>query len=329
MLKGKNFYHQHIRKAIIAFGTIFNNIVIERKNTSGVIEQSIRVPLAYSTKQKFLSRIEQIPTVESRGEVAIVLPRMGFEITSLQYDASRKISQINKHIKSNTTDALSVKRQFVSTPYDLNLSLYIFAKNQEDGLGILEQILPYFNPDFNITINDLPEMDIKRDIKVVLDNINYEDNTSGTFAARQSIVWTLNFNMKLNFYGHVANEGIIRRAIANAFTQIDTGGEGTKITASVQPGTATATATISSGSIDSINLTYAGTGYVKEPNVTIEGNGRAHAVMIEDRIKEIIIDDVGSGYVTAPAITIESPLNGDDVITVEDPYRFLVEFDRI
>lgn len=329
MLKGKNFYHQHIRKAIIAFGTIFNNIVVERKNTSGEIEQSIRVPLAYSTKQKFLSRIEQIPTVESRGEVAIVLPRMGFEIVSLQYDPARKISQINKHIKPLTTDALSVKRQFVSTPYDLNLALYIFAKNQEDGLGILEQILPYFNPDFNITINDLPEMDIKRDIKVVLDQISYEDNTSGTFAQRQSIVWTLQFNMKLNFYGHVANEGIIRKAIANAFTQIDEGGTGTKISASVQPATATAVATISAGSVDSITLNYAGTGYKKEPNITITGNARAHAVMDGDKIKEIIIDDAGSGYTEAPTITIDAPLEGDSVITIEDPYRFLVEFDNI
>lgn len=328
MFKGKNFYHQHIRKAIIAFGTVFNNIVIERKNTSGVIEQSIRVPLAYSTKQKFLSRIEQIPTVESRGEVAIVLPRMGFEITSLMYDPARKISQIQKHIKPQTTDALNVKRQFVSTPYDLNLALYIFAKNQEDGLGILEQILPYFNPDFNITINDLPEMGIKRDIKIVLQDISYEDNTSGTFAARQSIVWTLNFNMKLNFYGHVAKEGIIRKAIVDAFNSLEESA-GTRITASVQPATATATATISSGSLDKVTLTYAGSGYVKEPNVTITGNGRAHATMIEDRVKEIIIDDVGSGYTEAPTVTIEAPLSSDSIITVDDPYRFLVEFDNI
>ena len=143
MFKGKTFYHSHIRKAVAAFGTIFNNINIERTDSSGNIVQTLRVPLAYSTKQKFISRIEQVPTVGSRGEVAIVLPRMGFEIISLQYDAARRVSPIHHH-KKGTGSATSVKRVFTSTPYDLSLQLYVFAKNQEDGLQIIEQILPFF-----------------------------------------------------------------------------------------------------------------------------------------------------------------------------------------
>src|SRR6056300_684929 len=216
MFKGKTFYNEHIRKAIIAFGTVFNNINIERKNGDGDIIQTLRVPLAYSTKQKFLSRIEQIPTVESRGEVAIVLPRMGFEITSLQYDAQRKISPIQVHKKA-TSSATSVAKTFVSTPYDLSLSLFIFAKNQEDGLRIIEQILPYFNPDFNITVNDLPQMGIKRDIKITLESVSYEDQYEGDYNTRQSIVWTLNFAMKLNYYGFVSNQGLIKKAIATTW----------------------------------------------------------------------------------------------------------------
>ena len=307
MFKGKNFYHRHIRKAIVAFGTIFNDIVVDRKDTAGVVQQSIRVPLAYSTKQKFLSRIEQIPTVESRGEVAIILPRMGFEITNFTYDPARKVSQIQKMMKSNTDQSLSVKTQFVSTPYDLGLSLHIYAKNQEDGLAILEQVLPYFNPDFNITVNDLPEMGVKRDIKVVLDNIQYEDNTAGTYAARQSIVWTLNFSMKINFYGYVNDQSIIRTAIADIYNGLGNEGISDRVTASIQPANATATTTINSGSIDTITVSYQGNGYTKEPNVTIEGNGRAHAIMKDDYVESIVIDDAGSGYVTAPLVTIESP----------------------
>ena len=176
MFRGQSFYHQHIRKAVIAFGTIFNNINIERKNSSGVIVQALRVPLAYSTKQKFLTRISRVPDATTRGEVAITLPRMGFEIDGLQYDPSRKVSVINRNkAVGEGDDTNTVRVAFNSTPYNMNLALYIFAKNQEDGLQCLEQIIPYFNPDFNVTINDLPELWIKRDIKITLDNVMYED----------------------------------------------------------------------------------------------------------------------------------------------------------
>jgi len=326
MFKGQQFYHEHVRKAIIAFGTIFNNINIVRKNSSDVEVQSLRVPLAYSTKQKFLTRIENQPTVESRGDVAIILPRMGFEILGLNYDATRKISPIQKHRKTDSSDALKVKTQFVSTPYDMNLSLYIFAKNQEDGLQILEQILPYFNPDFNVTLNDLPEMGIKRDIKIVLDGIGYEDNTAGTFADRQSIVWTLNFSMKLNFYGYVANQGIIREAIATIYQNPELVGAYSRQTFSIEEATATAVATIAGGSVDAITLTYAGTKYTREPNVILEGNARAHAIMDGDKISRIVIDDAGSGYTSAPTVTIDPP--DDGIQTIDDAYRFVEEFDQ-
>lgn len=333
MFKGKTFYNEHIRKAIIAFGTVFNNINIERKNAAGEIIQTLRVPLAYSTKQKFLSRIENIPTVESRGEVAIVLPRMGFEITALGYDAQRKISPIQVHKKS-TSSATSVAKTFVSTPYDLTLSLYIFAKNQEDGLRIIEQVLPYFNPDFNITVNDLPELGIKRDIKILLESIGYEDNTAGTFADRQSIVWTLTFTMKLNFYGYVSNQDVIRKSIVDVFQNPDFSGERLRQSYEVSSATATGTATISSGSVSAIAVTYSGQGYTEAgPNVTLSGNARAHAVMEADplnsgkfRVASVIVDDAGSGYSDAPTVTFEAPDDGNQ--GVDDVYRFLEEFDQ-
>ena len=218
MFKNKVFYHQHVRKAIIAFGTIFNDINIERKNSSGAVAQTLRVPLAYSTKQKFLTRIARVADTSTRGEVALTLPRMGFEIDGLGYDPARKVAPIQRNKAIGTGDAANVQRSvFSSAPWNMNLSLYIFAKNQNDGLAIIEQILPYFNPDFNITVNDLPEVGIKRDIKITLDNVGYEDEYEGEFASRLSVVWTLNFTMRLNFYSHVGKIDTIKKAVVDAY----------------------------------------------------------------------------------------------------------------
>jgi hypothetical protein len=222
MFKDTQFYHEHIRKAIVAFGMIFNNIRIERKTSDGDIAQVMRVPLAYSTKQKFISRIAQIPDAESRGEVAIVLPRMGFEIQQLTYDPSRKVSPIQRNKAVGEGDNTStVRTSYVATPYNMSLALYVFAKNQEDGLRIVEQILPFFNPDFNITVNELPLLGIKRDIKITMDSIDYDDNYEGDLADRQSIIWTFNFTMRLNFYGPVENTGVIKESIAKLYENDD------------------------------------------------------------------------------------------------------------
>ena len=141
MFKNKTFYHQHIRKAIIAFGTIFNDINIERKNSSGAVTQTLRVPLAYSTKQKFLTRIARVADTSTRGEVALTLPRMGFEIDGLTYDPPRKVMPINRTKAIGTGDAANVQRSvFSSAPWNMDLALYIFAKNQNDGLAIIEPV---------------------------------------------------------------------------------------------------------------------------------------------------------------------------------------------
>ena len=220
MFKDKHFYNQHIRKAIISFGTIFNDINIERKNSAGAVTQALRVPLSYSTKQKFMTRIARVSDTTTRGEVALTLPRMGFEINGLNYDPARKVGPIQKTKVVGTGDDVNTVRQvFASAPWNMDLALYIFAKNQDDGLQILEQIIPYFNPDFNVTINDLPTMGIKRDLKITLDNVSYEDEYEGEYANRLSVVWTLNFTMRLNFYSHVSNAEVIKTAIANIFNE--------------------------------------------------------------------------------------------------------------
>jgi hypothetical protein len=244
MFLKQHFYHQHIRKAIIAFGTIFNQITINRLNSSSKIVQSLRVPLAYAPKDKFLTRVQAVPGGDDGVQpatVATILPRMGFEIVGLSHDPSRKVSYIQKNKAIGVDDRPnSVRSQYVAAPYNMNINLYIAAKNQDDGLQILEQILPFFNPDFAVSINDLPEMGIKRVLEIGLDGITYQDVYEGNFTQRTAIVWELSFTLALNFYGPVSQEGVIKTAIAKTYETLDTNADiSRKYTVTVNPEDAT------------------------------------------------------------------------------------------
>ena len=220
MFKGQYFYHQHIRKAIIAFGTLFNNLQIRRTNEQGEIAQSLFVPLSYAPKQKFIDRIREAPTLEAgRATFAITLPRIGFEITTFNYDPTRKLAvrQNVRAVDDSGTTATGVRYSFVSTPYNMGIGMSVFAKNQEDGLQIIEQILPYFNPDFNVTINTIPELGVRNDLQIVLDNVTYQDDWEGSFDKRLSVVWDLNFTVKLNMYGYVRDANLIKKVIQNIY----------------------------------------------------------------------------------------------------------------
>jgi len=336
MFKNKQFYHQHIKKAITAFGMIFTNINVNRVDKNNVTQQVIRVPLSYSTKQKFLSRIALVEDADDRAEVAITLPRMGFEIQNFEYDPARKISLVQKN-KAIVAGANSgkVSSTFVSTPWNMTVDLYVFAKNQEDGLQIIEQILPFFNPDFNITVNELPEMGIKRDIKITLDNVAYDDQYEGEYASRMSIIWTLSFTMRLNFYGYVADQNIIREAVARAYTDITEAASTpyTQHTATITTKTATATSRIESGTVTTINVQYQGEGYLVAPDVTITGGGgsgaTAEAILKDGKIISINVTSGGSGYNSAPTVTLESPPDTVEEPTPADPYRFVIDFEEI
>ena len=210
----QRFYWGTIRKAIVAFGTMFNSITVERKDYNGNVAQLQRVPLSYSPKQKFLAKIRQQPNVD-QANFQVILPRMGFEMIALDYDPNRKISplQQNRAINSST----SASAQYAPTPYNISVLLYIYAKNQDDGLQIIEQILPYFNPDYNLTLKAIPELDIKNDLPILLNSIGFEDDYEGDMTTRRAIIWTLSFVMKLNFYGPINKQGIINRVVANSF----------------------------------------------------------------------------------------------------------------
>lgn len=216
---------------------MFNNIHINRLNADGTIAKTLRVPLSYAPKQKFLARIAAQPESFEQS-FATFLPRLSFEMMGLQYDPNRKVSilQQNRAVNAGSTNTLNA--QYAPTPYNISMSLYLYSKNQDDGLQIIEQILPYFNPDYNLTLNAIPAMGIKNDLPIILDNITYEDEYEGDFSTRRSIIWTLNFTMKLNFYGPVTSQGIIRTTNVSTYSDAGLSNKLTEYSATVDPSTA-------------------------------------------------------------------------------------------
>ena len=215
---GQSFYHETIRKVIVAFGTMFNEISIIRKNNSGVVIQSMKVPLAYGPRQKFLARLNEDPNLSK--QVAVTLPRIGFEIQNISYDAARKLNRVQKFKKVKGSDAKRLDTQYMPVPYNLNIQLYILSKSSDDALQIVEQILPYFQPDYTITINDMVDMGIKRDVPMILNSIGYEDDYQGDFETRRSIIYTLEFTAKFYLYGPVTSSKIIKTVQIDQYTDM-------------------------------------------------------------------------------------------------------------
>ena len=214
---GKRFYHESLRKVVVAFGTVFNNIIIHRTNSSGDVVQKIKVPLAYSPKEKFLARLEQQPNLENR-EMAITLPRMGFEISGISYDATRKLQRVGKFRAVNDSDASKMYYQYNPVPYNISFNLYSFTATAEGGLQIVEQILPFFQPDYTVTVNAIPEMNIKRDVPIVLNSVNYEDSYNGDFTQRRAVIYTLSFTAKTYLFGPTSTQKVIKETQADLYT---------------------------------------------------------------------------------------------------------------
>lgn len=236
----QRFYWGTIRKAIVAFGNMFNQITIERKDAAGNVIQLQRVPLSYSPKQKFISKIQQQPDIDTN-TFQVILPRMGFELISLDYDPNRKVSPIQQSRVVNS--ATTASTQYAPTPYNLNILLYIYSRNQDDALQIIEQILPYFNPDYNLSLKAIPELNITNDLPILLSTIGFSDDYEGDEPSRRSIVWTLSFTMKLNFYGPVSKQGIIRKVNTNLFNDQALTQQTQKVTVETDPTNANVTDT--------------------------------------------------------------------------------------
>jgi hypothetical protein len=214
MLNNNVFYHGTIRKCIVAFGTLFSDIYIDRRegnSVTGTVAQRLQIPLAYAPKEKYLVRIEQDPNLENNTYIS--LPRMSFEILGYSYDSSRKLNRMQQ-IKcgdgTTTMDAI-----YTPVPYNIDVSLYILTKTQEDALQILEQILPTFTPEYTLTINAVPDMNVKLDIPIVLNSVTSSDEYDGDFQTRRNVTHTLTFTIKTNLFGPLANKKVIDEVFAN------------------------------------------------------------------------------------------------------------------
>lgn len=357
MLQGE-FYHELMRKYVVIFGTMFNNIKIVRDAIGdGTKSQEFIVPISYGPREKFLARLEGDPEVNR--EVAIQLPRMSFELTSMQYAGNRKLNTINK-ILNNRSDTNNVARTEVwnPVPYDMFFQLNIMTKTVEDGAKIVEQIIPHFTPDWTVSAKLLDQLpDVALDIPIVLNSVQSTDLYEGDFISRRALMWTLDFTIKGFFFGPIRESKIIRLTRVNFWNDttaksantdyenlVITAGSTAANTATIYGSNtnfiqATAEAVLSGNTISHIVITQPGYGYA-DATVTIAdppagaNNYTAQAANVtieENRITQIFITNPGQGYTTAPAVTITAPdkfsrfyLNIDEddtfgyVVTVEN-----------
>ena len=218
---GEHFYHKQIRNTVIAFGTIFNNINIKRLDSSGNPLQNIKVPLSYSPKEKFIARLDQNTDLTGDdSSVAITLPRLAFDITGYSYDPSRKLNKNQKlGVVTTNADTTKLNTQYMPVPYDVSFELNAFTATSDDGLQILEQILPYFQPDYTVTmIQDSTYMDTKRDIPFVLESVDYEDSYTGSLTSLRRIIYSLKFTAKIYLYGPISQSAVIKKVSADLYT---------------------------------------------------------------------------------------------------------------
>lgn len=214
------YYHGTIRKYIVAFGTLFNNLYINRVNASNNVIQTFKVPLSYGPKEKFLSRVDGDPDLNR--PFAMVLPRMAFELVTIAYDSERKLNTLNKTVAQNPSNPDQLLYQYQPVPYNLGISLDIMTKNTDDATRIVEQILPYFAPQWTVTMNLVPDVGLKVDVPIVLNTTSMQDTYEGDFINRRAIVWSLGFTMKAQLFGPVKKSGIIKQATTNLYaTHID------------------------------------------------------------------------------------------------------------
>lgn len=206
---GSQFYHQSLRKYIIMFGNMFNDVFVRRYDSNGNSIQAVAVPLSYGPKEKFLVRITQDPNLDQ--QVAIQLPRMGFEMTTLNYDGNRRLNAHNKNVKV-TNDENKLDFNYAPVPYDLQFSLYAYVRNADDGAQILEQIVPYFGPEWTNSVRVIPQTNLTIDVPTVLNNVSIEDTYEGNFETRRALIYTFEFTVKAYFYGPVRRQGVIKRA---------------------------------------------------------------------------------------------------------------------
>ena len=229
------FYNEILRRTIISFGTLFNSITIKQTNSSDNVVSVVRVPLAYGPTQKFLARLEQSPDLSK--STAMTLPRMSFEFTGLTYDSTRKVSTTQQYTVKDPDNGSESKKVFMPVPYNMQFELSIMTKLNDDALQIVEQILPYFQPAYNLSVELVESIQEKRDIPIILENITMQDDYEGDYTTRRVLLYTLRFTAKTYLFGPVttATKDIIKKATVGYLTGTDTTNTTREITYSVVP----------------------------------------------------------------------------------------------
>lgn len=215
---GTYYYHEKIRKAVSIFGRLFNNLYVVRLDSNGTVLNQQKVPLAYAPRQKYLDRIRTNPDLLENSQVALKLPRMSFEITSIAYDNTRQLTKVS-NFKALGLSSNDRQKFYSPVPYEIGFQLNIMAKNQDDALQLVEQILPTFNPQYTLTIKPFSTEypNFTEDIPIIIQSVSFSDDFDGDLSTRRTIIYTLEFQMKVSFYGNISSGGIIRSSIADVF----------------------------------------------------------------------------------------------------------------
>jgi len=214
MLGNAQFYNRTIRKIVVAFGTVFNDIILQRMKSDGTTKSTVfKVPLSYGAKEKYLTRITSDPSLTKA--IQTIIPRISFEMVGMTYDTGRKLNTLTQNFAANTST--TVKTQYRPVPYNFDFNLSIYVRNTEDGTQILEQILPFFTPDFTVTVNFIPEMNQKYDMPIVLNSVNSTVDYEGDMMSTRLIMWDLTFTAKSYIWPPVKSGKYIRQANTNIF----------------------------------------------------------------------------------------------------------------
>ena len=214
-------YHRIIRKLVVAFGNVFNNISLARYDANGTEQEHFLVPIVYGGKEKYVSRLEGDPNLDKK--VQVTLPIMSFEMTDMSYDATRKLNTNQKltHAGGAQNTTLAV---YNPVPFNFDFELYAYVRNIEDGAQLMEKILPFFTPDYTVSVNLIPEMGIIKQIPLILNDVSHEIDYEGDYNSKvRSIIWTLRFTVKGYLYGPVSEPKIIRSSITNILDDVNLG----------------------------------------------------------------------------------------------------------
>jgi len=210
---GTTYYHETIRKYVAVFGTLFNDINIQRRNSAGVITEQIKVPISYEAKDKLILRMR---AVQADGGVSTTLPRMGFVLNGINYDGTRKLNTLGRVYAANTAAGTSsLMKQYNPVPYNFDFELTAAVDNAEDGAQIFEQIVPFFTPEFTVSVSLIPSMNIKPDVTIILNSTTTEDSYEGDFTTRREIIWTFTFQLKGYIYPDIKSGSVTKSVIVN------------------------------------------------------------------------------------------------------------------